>query len=439
MKNNVIEKEFDLEKKVLLPDDIVYKKIDSHNLIISPSIPSWLTLEDCEKNIFDLIKNGLKPQEIVELGHEVDKVVSVLVKIDIKKFYRATKSTIRENLYSATLYLTNNCNLRCKHCYMFSGEINNEEIDVDYWKEIMKVLKSNGVKVVTFTGGEPLVKEGFYEILDFAYKNFSSVILLTNGTLINESNYNYIASRCREIQISLDGPSKELHEAIRGKGTYFKTINAIKLLSSTNSKIFIAMTPIPETIDFFEKEFPIFLRKNSFLRNDNIDIVITAELQNGRDIDEVKKTEGNDYFYNKVKKITDNFIGKNNLEKRKMLALVPGEKKVNCGFSESISIFWDGRIKSCYKDVCGLCFSKDLENGVLSTFMKFKFLKTNVDNLNLCRNCDLRYFCGGSCRVENEKKMNSMLNGYCDKSYKDDLYNLLIKFDHSMFSFSINL
>lgn len=431
MKNRIVEKRFALDTTIALPLAISRHKQGDKYLFIAPEIPSWLVLSAAEKKAFTWLRSGKTLEQILNLNIEQKVLNNLLAKIELKKFYQNTVSKDRKNLYTATLYLTNYCNLCCQDCYMFSGKPGRGEIDVTSWKVILILLKFAGVKIVTLTGGEPMCKEGFLEILHFAHHLGLKVILLTNGTLINESNYRYLARRCVEIQISVDGPNAELHEKTRGPGTYQKTMNAVSLLSKVAKSLIIAMTPTPETIDGFEKAFPDFLSQLAGLNRGNITVNLTPELQKGRTVEATNRFS-NDGFYKKVKYLADKFIEKDYFEKRDALAFVPGEKKHNCGWGEAYTIWWDGSIRPCYK-AAKLVNFLDYTSAELKEMVSQQFEKNQVSLVQVCQACDLRFFCGGSCRLKNKKERGGLLNGGCEKNYKQSLYKMLIQSDDFMF------
>jgi len=434
MKKDLIELEINPDEVFDLPLNVSCHKIRGKYLIIAPTIPSWLSLSNVENDIFNLFLKKKTVSQVLKMKkYSYEDVIRVVAAIKLNKFNSKIKGKIRKKLFSATLYLTNDCNLRCVHCYMFSGC--KKEIEIDYleWFKVIDILKSNGVKVVTLTGGEPMFKKGFFEILDYLYQKNISVILITNGTLITDENYLCLSEKCAEIQISLDGPNQETHERIRGKGTFEKTIAAIELLANTKIKLFIAMTPTPDTIDAFDLNFSNFMKSFNFLRKKNVHINITADLEEGRNISEVNRFKGSAGFYDKVKKIVNSYIEVNRLEKREMLALVPGEKKLNCGFGESFTVLWDGTVKRCLKDHKKFkLLHLDCKTNLRQLFNR-EFLMTSVDHLSECNNCDLKYICGGSCRVENLQKNGSIKSGGCNIKFKKHLYELLIKFDENQF------
>lgn len=141
-------------------------------------------------------------------------------------------------LHLAVVEITNNCNLRCKHCYgFFSG---NKIINISNFQNICQQLSLLGVNTITLTGGEPLIMgRGIKKYIKISKEHFKTVNLTTNGTLINCKSVKYLKDiDC--VQISIDGTEK-IHNYIRGLGTFRKAINAIKLLKSNNISCSIMM------------------------------------------------------------------------------------------------------------------------------------------------------------------------------------------------------
>lgn len=132
------------------------------------------------------------------------------------------------------------CNLRCKHCYQ--NNYNEDHLSIDTLLIIAQILndtmgkwKKNGR--VSLTGGEPFLKpELLFTLLDYfeKAKNFYWVGLLSNGTLIDHEIAIKLTKykKLSEIQISIDGASEETHDKIRGKNSFQKAVNAIKILKS---------------------------------------------------------------------------------------------------------------------------------------------------------------------------------------------------------------
>jgi radical SAM protein with 4Fe4S-binding SPASM domain len=121
------------------------------------------------------------------------------------------------------LQITEKCNLRCRHCYI--GEIGQRELPVPAIRRALEEFEEMQGLRVLITGGEPLLHSKFSEInrmlQDFSIRK----LLLTNGLLLSREALRGL--NVEEIQISIDG-LEEAHESLRGKGTFRKTIDAIR-------------------------------------------------------------------------------------------------------------------------------------------------------------------------------------------------------------------
>ncbi len=147
-------------------------------------------------------------------------------------------------------HITNRCNLRCAHCYQenYSGS---DELGLDGLKniadEIIKTLAKWGKKGdIAITGGEPLLKEGVFPLINYleSFDETASLDILSNGTLINEDIVERIRDlkKVRCIQISLDGASAESNDAIRGQGTFEKAVSGIRLLRKNGINVNVMFT-----------------------------------------------------------------------------------------------------------------------------------------------------------------------------------------------------
>jgi radical SAM protein with 4Fe4S-binding SPASM domain len=146
-------------------------------------------------------------------------------------------------------HITDFCNLRCKHCYQdrFDKE---KDITLDKIKEIVDKISLSlyDKKIsVNITGGEPLLREDIFEILNYINEkeNFKEINIITNGTIINDEiikNLNSI-KKFKYLKVSLESHIIEKNDFIRGKGNFQEVINNIKCFrEKSNKKILIMMT-----------------------------------------------------------------------------------------------------------------------------------------------------------------------------------------------------
>jgi len=119
---------------------------------------------------------------------------------------------------NAVLELTYACNHKCKFCYCpwentkkteFFYE-KKDELSIDEWKTALKILEVNGVDHVGFSGGEPLLKEGFKELLYFIRESTGlnkdrMINVISNGKLIDDEMISVFKETEVHLQLSLPG------------------------------------------------------------------------------------------------------------------------------------------------------------------------------------------------------------------------------------------
>jgi len=142
------------------------------------------------------------------------------------------------------------CNLRCLHCYQKGFEFN--ELEEDRLLKIASIIEStlrkwNRRGRVSLTGGEPFLrKDLLLKLLEFFENSpvFYWTGILSNGTLINENIADQMKkfSKLKEIQISLDGATAQIHDRLRGEGSLAKALEAIKLLKYKGFTVSVMFT-----------------------------------------------------------------------------------------------------------------------------------------------------------------------------------------------------
>ena len=125
--------------------------------------------------------------------------------------------------------LTYRCNLTCKHCYNAHG--NKNELSTEEWKKIIDEIHRCGCLRLFLTGGEPLLHEGFFDIVKYAHRKLIAVGVLTNGTLLDEHTAQEMKhAGVHLLHFSIDGPTASIHDEFRGvEGSFEKTLRAVKI------------------------------------------------------------------------------------------------------------------------------------------------------------------------------------------------------------------
>ncbi len=161
-----------------------------------------------------------------------NKIIEDLKKIKKEKGF--------ENLY---LYLSNECDYHCKHCYLGDRLVKKEFMEVQQAKKYLETFKQLGSEKVCFIGGEPTLYSGLEECVDYAVElGYKKIIVGSNGSSKASEILLQIKDKVSYIQISLDGATRESNDYIRNKGAYDQTIDTIKSLVDANIDTRIIMT-----------------------------------------------------------------------------------------------------------------------------------------------------------------------------------------------------
>lgn len=149
--------------------------------------------------------------------------------------------TIREKLlYSVLFEVTYRCPERCVHCYLEPSALAEQyaedragELTTDEICGVLDQLAALNVMDVTFTGGEPFVREDMFEILRYAHDKGFALQIFSNGILLEESDVERLSRlRIHCFHSSIYSHVPEKHDRITGvKGSFEKTVRVLRDLS----------------------------------------------------------------------------------------------------------------------------------------------------------------------------------------------------------------
>jgi mycofactocin radical SAM maturase len=138
-----------------------------------------------------------------------------------------------------TWELTYACNLACSHCLSSSGRRDPRELSTAEAKAVIDELERMQVFYVNIGGGEPTIRPDFWELLDYAVEHHVGVKFSTNGSRITAETAARLAGNDYvDVQISLDGATAEVNDAVRGEGSYATAIGAVEHLAAAGMKGF---------------------------------------------------------------------------------------------------------------------------------------------------------------------------------------------------------
>lgn len=157
---------------------------------------------------------------------------------------------------------TKKCNLRCVHCYLNAGEAENGELSTREAMNLIEDLAEIKIPLLVFSGGEPVLREGIYELNEYAMELGIRTILSSNGALITRQ----VAKKIKDsgfayVGISLDG-SKEAHDRFRGvDGAFEQSIKGLRNLMEVgvDTGVRFAIThqnyyELPKVLEIVKKE-----------------------------------------------------------------------------------------------------------------------------------------------------------------------------------------
>lgn len=152
--------------------------------------------------------------------------------------------------HSLILQLTSNCNLRCTHCFLGGCDDSyssaNDLSEDELLKHLKYFVEEINIVYCSITGGEIFTSPSFLKILKYLKSKNVIIELLTNATMINEKMADKLSKTLNKrtdcIQVSLEAPSEEINDSIRGKNVFRKVIQNVKHLTSRGIKVVLAIT-----------------------------------------------------------------------------------------------------------------------------------------------------------------------------------------------------
>jgi len=130
--------------------------------------------------------------------------------------------------YRSDIVLTYNCNNNCKHCYV-GRKTPFPEMEAGEWKKVMEKLWDIGIPHITFTGGEPTLREDLLELVAYAEEIGLVTGVITNGRLLSKTLVNELVSAGLDhIQITIESYREETHNRMVNAQGWKETVEGIK-------------------------------------------------------------------------------------------------------------------------------------------------------------------------------------------------------------------
>lgn len=135
-----------------------------------------------------------------------------------------------------SFHVTNNCTLRCRYCYAnvddrFDDQ--GKDFSTEEVKGLIDEMYEAGTRWLIILGGEPLMREDIGEIISYTKGKGMLCEVVTNGVLVKDRIDDILAADL--LCISLDG-DEEANDAVRGKGTYKRIVEGLRVASDHGLK-----------------------------------------------------------------------------------------------------------------------------------------------------------------------------------------------------------
>ncbi len=423
-----------MRKIVLPPKFRTWSKGEWH-IYFDPYNFIWVRVNDSGKFLMDLFAKHRTVNDIAEivtaqfsLPREkalgaIDNFVDTIVKSGFMHYdrYEEKDRDVFPTIdfpHDIYVHLTNKCNLKCPYCYNKDDRENkiflekaglvSPTLSTEEFKHLISRMIECGVKRILFTGGEPLMRHDVLELVSFARQQSEKVQLemLTNAILITDEVAEHMCQNLDAVTISLDGHEKHLHEYYRGKNTFAPTIKGIRKLVKKRKALgrgpYISTVPAVTTYNLLNLK-DIFKFSLDDLGVDGLAPII---FQAG-DHQEVSLTQIPDLgiYVEEMNKIVDYMASRKVSADNVNYTPPPISKRNHCGVGNGeISTDPSGFVYPCQslhfdEFICGNVREDDIKQIFHESPVMKRVRGTDVDKINVCTHCDIKYLCNAGCRA----------------------------------------
>lgn len=359
-----------------------------------------------------------------------------IIGTDINQFYEFTPESI-------DFLITNRCNLRCPHCYRES-KAQDELIKVDLKRLYTLFDEMEDLKIRSFkiTGGEAFLCPELYDIMSYASGKNIHVSVLTNATIpLSERWIKLLKRKNIFVGVSLDGATPFTHDIIRGKGSFYKTLDNLNKFSKNNINFSITFTI--NKVNRNELNSIINLTKND-LKGNKLTFNFIEKSGRAKDNDDIFSLDKGEIkaIKNEIEKlILDNFsmdirtVDNNELEStEKELSLIKDKGSlIFCKAGHSILAI-DSKL-NVYPCIYGIGGIKEYpvaslqEDSLINIWNNSQKLdifrgKLEIQDLPICRSCQFQAKCNlKHCRLRSiyEGRDFTAPTSFCAKMVAEDI------------------
>jgi radical SAM protein with 4Fe4S-binding SPASM domain len=418
-----------LYQPIPLVSEITHREVDGKHAWVGVLEGALAVLEEDEHALFAQLKEGVPPGEVrdrlarqrgISTDAAWESVAALVSKIAAAGMVRGIEGhndiKIPTPQRFSRFHLTQACQLECIHCYADSSPHidRSNELTTERWRKLLVDFADHGGEQVLFTGGEALIHRGCIELMRVASDRGIKVTLFTNGIQVPKYIRD-IEAYADQVQVSLDGPDAESNDHVRGAGTYKKILRAIDLLLDHGVSTRIGMTVVPSMWSWWKKGFLQFAER--YANHPLVEFRLNyGIMQYGRGV-EVDSTGTED------PQSVDRFLNRINGRDGARITRV----RTGCGYGEQLVVGPDGTVYPCHLLDGPVCHVDDHSVPEIISLLRGLIRQTDVDHVEGCNTCEIRYLCGGSCRVLASRETGSRLITTCTAEEKAKKYERMVR------------
>lgn len=289
----------------------------------------------------------------------------------------------------AWIEITQNCNLRCKHCYENSdANINKNDMSISDFIKVINRLEEEHIKNIQLIGGEPLLHVNLNEMIDMCKHRFEYIEIFTNGTLLNDDLLKKIKNDDIRLAFSLYSKENQIHDEVTQiKGSFDNTYRNIKKALDLGIECRVASVEM--------KDAPKYSLES-------INVEHHSDLPRI-----VGKANINLYNRDMLRK---KLITKKSFSKPIKASIIYSNiYKHNC-FGNKIYVDVNLNVFPCVME--RRFIHGNIRENKIHDIIDFEIIKLNKDTINDCKLCELRYACY-DCRPDSINNLKNEKPWFC--------------------------
>lgn len=213
----------------------------------------------------------------------------------------------KNSLEALSMVLTRKCNLNCDYCLRDAKVERAEEVEFRLLKDIILTAHHMGCRRCCLTGGEAFLYSKFNDLINLLGDLEWEALVETNGKILDSSKCIFLKEKLGNrlsMSVSLDSHRKEIHDSLRGKGSFDAAVKAINLIKGYSIKL------ETNTIITSQEENDILalVKFNKELKVDLMHANRVVPVGRGRN-DKFLMPNNKVIFYNKIFRKYNNFDG----------------------------------------------------------------------------------------------------------------------------------